>query len=374
MKIEKGQKYLCVKNGLVGFFTIGKIYHSNEDHVLTSNNGAEISFSEHQSRFVPLSFAKWAIKRTPKNAEMVNRWANEMFKGTMGYISSDKEYQGYLPDGYTEIDFETFKEITGMGEEKESPKLKLNGMAKTDESVIIQLEDGAYKLYIEYYFENSQVVVSEFNNKKQIYTQSKEIGIDGKFHGVSFDEKPKIFTIEDVRNGKCAIENDGTEQQLNRILNYGYGYGNRTGIVSGHAKYYFNCDILNSWSCDNTTDLPTQSVKLFLSQIEGEKEYEVCYDSADWMILGYKEPETEWQPKWGEEVEVSYEGGAWVNKIFVGINPIECDFKYIAINRGGKRVQAYKQIRQPIHEFTTEQAKQELAKLYNINVNQVEIK
>lgn len=138
MKITKGQKYLCIKEILLDHnpkkvaYRKGRVYKSdidlcitdelgNKDHAWQGDGEGNYEFSD---CFRPLPSAKWAIKRTPENADVVNRWANEKFRTegnweySDGYVCYNGDIEDKLTSHYTEIDFNTFKQIVGIEEEK----------------------------------------------------------------------------------------------------------------------------------------------------------------------------------------------------------------------------------------------------------------
>jgi hypothetical protein len=69
----------------------------------------------------------------------------------------------------------------------------------------------------------------------------------------------KKFTVEDLREGKCAAINDGTLEELNKVLKIAWP---DDVIAQGNAKFYEKGNI--GWACSNGTSLPAQSVKDFL--------------------------------------------------------------------------------------------------------------
>jgi len=70
-----------------------------------------------------------------------------------------------------------------------------------------------------------------------------------------------MFTIKDLSEGKCAVINDGTLEELREVLKLAFPKSNP---VTGNAKYYSNFE--NQWMAVSQTSLPTQSVKLFLTK------------------------------------------------------------------------------------------------------------
>jgi hypothetical protein len=71
----------------------------------------------------------------------------------------------------------------------------------------------------------------------------------------------KLYTIEDLRNGICAVINDGTLEELNEVLKIADGNIYKTSGLYKHYFFYKTKAI-----CTNEIDLPKQSVKTFLNQ------------------------------------------------------------------------------------------------------------
>lgn len=73
------------------------------------------------------------------------------------------------------------------------------------------------------------------------------------------------FTIEDLRNGKCAVINDGTLDELRSVLKAAFpGYGIS---CKGDSRYYYKYrHNLQTWISSDESCLPIQSVKDFLIQ------------------------------------------------------------------------------------------------------------
>lgn len=80
----------------------------------------------------------------------------------------------------------------------------------------------------------------------------------------------QTYTIEDLREGRVAVVNDGTIQELRKVLKK--SFPEDSPEASGSYKYYHrDITITNLWESSPTTDLPTQSVKVFLKEIELEE-------------------------------------------------------------------------------------------------------
>ena len=74
--------------------------------------------------------------------------------------------------------------------------------------------------------------------------------------------------IKKLRKGTIAVVNDGTLDELNKVLRY--AFPNDVPSSKGYCKYYFVSEDKNYWSFNDTTDLPLHSVKEFL---KSENEY-----------------------------------------------------------------------------------------------------
>lgn len=96
--------------------------------------------------------------------------------------------------------------------------------------------------------------------------QSKEDESIENNYGINitvFDSQfKKLYTIQDFIDGNVAIKNDGTVDELNKVLKYSFPFKIKS---SGKYRYYTSqggrCELMDS------TSLPTQSVKDFLVQI-----------------------------------------------------------------------------------------------------------
>lgn len=81
------------------------------------------------------------------------------------------------------------------------------------------------------------------------------------------DNKMK-FTIEDLAQGKCAVINDGTLEELREVLKL--AFPDDKAKVKGTHEYYIKHDTDIEWTGTMHTRLPTQSVKDFLPQSDPE--------------------------------------------------------------------------------------------------------
>ena len=79
-----------------------------------------------------------------------------------------------------------------------------------------------------------------------------------------------MFTIEDLKLGRCAVINDGTREELNKVLKLAFP-DSKLKVIRGRRYYFLDMqlhveDSVYVWDLDDDTKLPTQSVKDFLSK------------------------------------------------------------------------------------------------------------
>ena len=74
--------------------------------------------------------------------------------------------------------------------------------------------------------------------------------------------------IKQLREVTIALKNDGTSEELNKVLRYAFPY--EGSMSRGVAKYYFAGVNKDYWTLNDETDLPSHSVKEFLKP---ENEY-----------------------------------------------------------------------------------------------------
>lgn len=98
------------------------------------------------------------------------------------------------------------------------------------------------------------------------------------------------FTIKDLAEGKCAVMNDGTVEELNKVLKEAFPGAKK---AYGCGNLYFRHDD-GSWNSWFDTKLPSQSVKDFLEELE-KSEF----------------------PKKGDRILVSNDNGRWVERTFI---------------------------------------------------------
>ena len=77
----------------------------------------------------------------------------------------------------------------------------------------------------------------------------------------------RLFTIDDLREGRCAIYNDtDSVDELQAILDY--AFPEDSSISGGYYNYYFAfTSYQERWNCADSIDLPIQSAIKFFNQI-----------------------------------------------------------------------------------------------------------
>lgn len=70
------------------------------------------------------------------------------------------------------------------------------------------------------------------------------------------------FTIKDLMEGRCAVKNDGSLQDLIKVLTLAFPDDVQP---KGLRPFYFRSRISSErWNSSDTVNIPSQSVKLFL--------------------------------------------------------------------------------------------------------------
>ena len=77
-----------------------------------------------------------------------------------------------------------------------------------------------------------------------------------------------MYTIQDLANGKCAVKNDGTLEELKAVLNA--AFLNDNSIIIGNETYYLRYNNSELWFAHDDTAIRTkwQSVKMDEQQSE----------------------------------------------------------------------------------------------------------
>lgn len=86
------------------------------------------------------------------------------------------------------------------------------------------------------------------------------------FIGCAGNHFQKLYTIQDLRNGKVAVVNDGTLEELKKVLDLSNPDDNFS--IKGSYSIYECAG--KYWGGVDRTNLPTQSVKDFLVQLPKE--------------------------------------------------------------------------------------------------------
>lgn len=90
------------------------------------------------------------------------------------------------------------------------------------------------------------------------------------------------YTIQDLSDGKVAVVNDGTVEELREVLKLAFPE-DKSNCHARNKCYIKNTVESYMWGITNSTDLPTQSVKEFLKQEEIIKFNNENFDSIKKM-------------------------------------------------------------------------------------------
>ena len=110
----------------------------------------------------------------------------------------------------------------------------------------------------------------KFDNRSE-YSELKTITLE---EAKELVKEKVLFTIKDLADGKCALVNDGLLEELHKVLNI--AVIDSANDYRGTSKYYWSPGDYH-WNNGhtNTLNLPTQSVKDFLKQININMKKEV---------------------------------------------------------------------------------------------------
>ena len=173
----------------------------------------------------------------------------------------------------------------------------------------------------------------------------------GDFHGIGYGYAigrfEKLYTIQDLKDGKVAVENDGAVEDIINVVKHCLN-----AKVNGNAKYYFEND---GWDAGNRTGLPIQSVKDFLVQLPKKEEA--------------------WEPKVGEMVEFKNFASSteWCKSEYLATDK-ESSEPYALVYTaptGSRFIITSPEIRQIPKKIKV--TKQEIADKMGIELNQIEI-
>lgn len=152
----------------------------------------------------------------------------------------------------------------------------------------------------------------------------------------------KKYTIQDLANGKVALKNDGTLEELKEVLKK--AFPKDITIPNGLSTYYYLA-LKTIWQDSLSTNLPKQSVKDFL------------------------EPEF----KYGEEVEVS-SGGNWYTRTYIGVNPNNPNLFVVSDKNSNASVSKWSKIRKIEQPKVLEVTLEYIATKFGVSVEEIKIK
>lgn len=208
----------------------------------------------------------------------------------------------------------------------------------------------------------------------------------------------KLYTIQDLKDGKVEVINDGTVKELNRVLKSAFPNCYES---SGTYRFYVASGSQNGWRGSPVSLLPTQSVKDFLVQLPKEEpthriefpkvgvisdpdRIRKLFDRVAKRFIENIEKEevkqcannAQWQPKAGEKIEADiYDNGEFVEAEYLATDERCPEWKYsvsfICPISGNREVENATKIR-PIPE-KQRLTKQEIADHLGIPVERLEV-
>jgi hypothetical protein len=95
------------------------------------------------------------------------------------------------------------------------------------------------------------------------------------------------YTIEDLRNGKVALRNDGTLQQLEEILRFAFPQDSVPIRPHYQYLYFFADEHEGKWACTDSlakTKIPCQQIQLFINELAEHRQLVIVNESIERLI------------------------------------------------------------------------------------------
>lgn len=180
-----------------------------------------------------------------------------------------------------------------------------------------------------------------------------------------------VYTIQELRAGKVVAHRDGSKDDVKKLFQFVL---NDFPGMNGDSSYYWV--ERRNWSASKQPpdNRPTQSVKIFLEEIEQEEEEKQQYATYHGLVnrhAGFKADPIIEKPefKWGEEVEWSaYEGAGYVPGTYLCRNP-DMPEEHLIFNEA-RLLHSVKIIRKPQKITLT---LSQIAEKFNCKPEQIEI-
>ena len=191
-------------------------------------------------------YIKWLNKKYNRNlsgdAQVYYGFGGENKYDSNFYSSSFS----YFPNPVTEITLEQWDNIVNKKNEfllYEKWCVKSTGK----ETYIKYLQPYLEKISYRHPEWNGNDHCYYFDNNKVVYTTCLHTPITENFKEITFEQFKKyvlkqdgMYTIEDLKNGKCTVINDGTPEELDIVLSAAEGNPcSRTYIKLACSKYYW---------------------------------------------------------------------------------------------------------------------------------------
>jgi len=147
--------------------------------------------------------------------------------------------------------------------EKYTIKDIANGKCAVEHNSTLEQLNNILKLaFPESYSSTSGVLKYYFINNFELKLWDSSDETDLPVQSVSDFILP-IFTIQDLVEGKCSVLNDGSIEQLRKLLKL--AFPEDEDVTAGKSKYYYKCPPISKiWNSGDYTSLPVQSIKDFV--------------------------------------------------------------------------------------------------------------
>ena len=188
-----------------------------------------------------------------------------------------------------------------------------------------------------------------------------------------------MFTIKDLAEGKCLIINDGTLNDIRKVLKVACPNNRLIDSMEFTEKYYYIQSNHYIFSSINPFCDPSQSVHDFIKQLDNESKNNAKLEinTINKIPTQVINKRIRFHPSFGEKVLVSIDNKNWIEKIFISkitnskypiLAVSECNLK----GRDRKFIfecESYKYIK----PYIINVSKKEIAKWKGCNVKHINI-
>jgi len=226
---------------------------------------------------------KWCVKTDRENWKVLFDWANFTWDWSYAVttaVNYNKTHSQYGLSGYTEITFEQFekhvlKKVEYTIEDLSKGLVVLYNPNKSNKAADV------IKKAFPYDIGNCFGTASHYRKDKsgefRWTTGTDQMGRLPIQHLDVFLkqlEMKKEFTIQDLAEGRCAVHNDGTLDELNLVLKAAFPNDISAPTKRGNDFYFAISSESSQWALSPNTDKPHQSVKnIYQKYVNNKKNY-----------------------------------------------------------------------------------------------------